>query len=601
MNRIRALIREVHRRSLWQVLAIYLFGSWAIIQVVDGLADMMNLPEWAPSLALFLLIVGLPIVLATAFVQEGVGGRGIENAEAADPTESSRSVAVSNAGTHRRLLTWRNAILGGAAAGLVWSGIAVGYLLFGRDTAPASVAEKAGSEMRSVAVLPFASRSAVAEDTFFAQGIHDDILSQLAKVEALTVISRTSVMQYAGTKKPIREIASELGVATVLEGGVQRAGSRVRINAQLIDAKTDAHLWAETYDKALTTENIFAIQSEIALAIARALEARLTPAEQARVGSRPTKSLAAYDLFNEARYLEGGGTLEMQSRAIDVYREATRLDPEFAAAYAGLAKANLRRTNMLAVSKDEAVAAAKPAIERALALDPNLADAHIARGILLELEFDFDAAEQAYRRAIELNPGSAEAHSVLGRMYLVRSRIDEARRELQRAAELDPLNLTVRIRLSYTELFGRRYELAVAQARRALQLDPQSSLGHYYLGYALTLQDKHEEAIAAANHARQLEPENLTLLIMLGFVHARAGHRTQAIEIAADVERRGGSLKEIALVYAHLGEVDRAFDYLERAYAREPIELANLEADPAADPLRADPRFDALLRKAGLK
>jgi TolB-like protein/Flp pilus assembly protein TadD len=562
---------------------------------------MMNLPEWAPSLALFLLIVGLPIVLATAFVQEGVGGRAIENQEAAEPTESSRSVSVSNAGAPRRLLTWRNAILGGGAAGLVWSGIAVGYLLFGRDAAPAGVTEKAGSAMRSVAVLPFASRSTVAEDTFFVQGIHDDILSQLAKVKALTVISRTSVMQYAGTKKSIREIASELGVATVLEGGVQRAGSRVRINAQLIDAKTDAHLWAETYDKALTTENIFAIQSEIALAIARALEARLTPAEQARVGSRPTKSLEAYDLFNEARYLEGGGTIEMQSRAIDVYREATRLDPEFAAAYAGFAKANLGRTNMMEASKNEAVAAAKPAVERALALDPNLADAHIARGMLLELEFDFDAAEQAYQRGIELNPGGAEPHSVLGRMYLLRSRIDEASRELQRAAELDPLNLTVRIRLAYIELFARRFGPAVAQARRALQLDPQSSIGHYYLGYALSLPEKHEDASAAANRARQLEPENLTLLIMLGFVHARAGHRTQAIEVASDVERRGGSLKEIALVYAQLGEVDRAFDYRERAYVREPIEMANLEVDPSADPLRADPRFDALLRKAGLK
>ncbi|MCK5411218.1 MAG: hypothetical protein KAJ67_03930, partial [Gemmatimonadetes bacterium] len=260
MSRLRQLIHEIHRRSLWQVLGIYVLGSWLALQAVDTLAGALNLPDWAPPLALFLLIIGLPIVLATAFIQEGARPASLEAAdvEAADVEAASSEAAEAggqSAGSRHRLFTWRNAMLGAVAASLLWGGVAIGWFLFGRSSEsaqaagePAGVAEAPVLDLRSIAVLPFSNRAADEGESavFFAEGIHDDILAQLSQIDSLTVISRTSVMQYAGTTKPMREIAGELGVGTVLEGAVQRAGDRVRVNVQLIDASTDRHLWAQT-------------------------------------------------------------------------------------------------------------------------------------------------------------------------------------------------------------------------------------------------------------------------------------------------------------------------------------------------------------------
>ena len=255
MTRLRQLIHEIHRRSLWQVLGIYVVGSWLVLQAVDTLAGALNLPDWAPPFALFLLIIGFPIVLATAFIQEGPKSSEALDAEAVEPKDP---------GAHHRLLTWRNAIIWGVAASLLWGGFAAGWFLFGRSgsaeaVAEVPVAEETEEVRQSIAVLPLANRSALEEDAFFVDGIHDDILTHLSKIDGLKVIARTSVMQYRESPPPIREIAEELNVATVLEGGVQRAGERVRVNVQLIDARTEAHLWAQTYDEQLTAANIFSI------------------------------------------------------------------------------------------------------------------------------------------------------------------------------------------------------------------------------------------------------------------------------------------------------------------------------------------------------
>ncbi|MEE9470077.1 MAG: hypothetical protein V3W32_00045, partial [Gemmatimonadota bacterium] len=261
MSRLRQLIHEIHRRSLWQVLGIYVLGSWLALQAVDTLAGALNLPDWAPPLALFLLIIGLPIVLATAFIQEGARPASVQAADEEAASLEAAEAGSQSAGSRHRLFTWRNAMLGAVAASLLWGGVAIGWFLFGRGSESAQVAgEQAGVaeasvlDLRSIAVLPFSNRAADEGESavFFAEGIHDDILAQLSQIDSLTVISRTSVMQYAGTTKPIREIAGELGVGTVLEGAVQRAGDRVRVNVQLIDASTDRHLWAQTYDEELT-------------------------------------------------------------------------------------------------------------------------------------------------------------------------------------------------------------------------------------------------------------------------------------------------------------------------------------------------------------
>ena len=616
---MKKLIREIHRRSLWQVLGIYLAGGWGALQVVEAVTSSAGLPGWAPGLAFVLLVIGLPVVLATAFVQEGIGSRdaaeGDPVAAAAESGGSTTPAGNLAAGTgsldrpstrpsaHRRLLTWRNAILGGVGAFALWGVVAAGWVMVGGTlAADSSPIDSAAPVRQSVAVLPFETRSAVAEDSFFSQGVHDDILTQLSRIEALKVISRTSVMQYAGSEKPIREIARELGVTSVLEGGVQRAGNRVRVTAQLIDAATDAHLWAANYDEALTTENIFAIQTQIAGAIAEALEARLTPAEEARIAVQPTENLEAYDLYNRARYLWEGNT-EARSTALELFRRAAELDPEFAAAHAEFGSGYIwGSTRGEWPASEDGLAAARAAIAKALALDPELAEAHLAHGTLLQwIELDFEAAERANLRAIELSPGSATAHNALAGFYLDRGRIEEARGQFRKAVALDPLALSPRANLAFVEFVSRDYAAAEAQASRVVELAPDHFVGYYMLGAALSFRDRHDEAIDAERRAVERDPASTSTRIALGFVHARAGNRDSALAIAAEVDERGGSLKEIALVHAALGDVDRAFEYLERALATRPGELTNLDIDPSADPLRDDPRYRDILRRAGLE
>ena len=608
MSGLKRLIGEIHRRSLWQVLGVYVAGSWAALQAVDVLAESAGLPAWFPPFALALLIVGLPVVLATAFVQEGIGGDA-SHGVAGGSVAPGRTAPVAPAPA-RRLFTWRNALLGGVGAFALWGVVAASWLALGGPRAAGSTAaagvdpsDAAVAERPSVAVLPFETRSEVAADSFFAQGVHDDILTQLSRIEALKVISRTSVMQYAGSEKSIRQIAYDLGVTTVLEGGVQRAGDRVRVTAQLIDASTDAHLWAHNYDEALTTENIFAIQTQIAEAIADALEARLTEVEKDRIAVRPTGDLEAYDFYNRARYLWADGRAASRLTALDLFRRATELDPAFAAAHAEFAAGYFYLASRSEVpASEEALAPARQALERALELDPDLAEVHVARAHFNEwFELDFEAAEHGYRRAVELSPGSARMHNALAGFYIDRGRIEEARTQWRWAVELDPLALSPRANLAFVEWASRDFAEAEKQASRVVELDPGHFVGYYMLSGALTFQDRHDEAIAAARRSVERDTGSLVTRIFLGFVHARAGNRDSALAIATDVEERGGSLKEIALVHAALGDVDRAFEYLERALITNPGDLTALDIDPSADPLRDDPRYRDILRRAGVE
>jgi TolB-like protein/Flp pilus assembly protein TadD len=465
-----------------------------------------------------------------------------------------------------------------------------------------AVGEAAAIDLRSIAVLPLANRSALEEDAFFVDGIHDDILTQLSQIDGLKVISRTSVMQYRGSPKPIGEIAEDLGVATVLEGAVQRAGERVRVNVQLIDASTEAHLWAETYDEELTAANIFAIQSDIARKIAAALQATLAPEVEKRIEERPTESLEAYELYTRGRYLwNAGSTAAEVEQAAEFFQQAIAADPGYAPAYVGLAQTYPIRSGLLGVlSADEAIPQARAAAERALELDPDLAEAHAALAGVLTQELRFEEAERALLRALQLNPGSAEAHSTYSWVLLFLGRDSESVRMARRAVELDPLSIDRRIDLSASLLFTGDYDGLLDEAARILELEPEHAGAHYFHGGALALKGQLEEAIAALQRSSELDPESPGRRTVLAWAYARDGQRERALEVLADVPEMGTNLKEKALVYGELGELDRAFDYLDRAYAEHPANLLTLSRDPTADSLRQDPRFDELMKKLGL-
>jgi len=596
MARLKQLIHEIHRRSLWQVLGIYAVGAWVALQVVDVLKQNFGLPEWFPALALALLVIGLPIVLATAFVQDGVGPK--QETVSGEATEAAEAVPRPQAASHN-LFTWRNAILGGVGAFALWGVVAAGWMLVEPGAGSGAVEAEATRDLRSVAVLPFATRLSSQDDEYFAEGMHDDLLTQLAKIDSLKVISRTSVMRYAGTTKPMRAIADELGVATVVEGGVQRAGDRVRVNVQLIDAQTDEHLWAETYDEELTAANVFAIQSDLAKKIASALQATLTPEVAERIEERPTESLEAYDLYVRGRFIldNRGSTRDGVEVAASLYRRATVADPTYALAYAGLAKTFIRLFNLAYLSEEEALPQARAALERALELDPDLAEAGVRRAELLRLDLRPEEAEQELRRVLELNPGSADAHSAYSLVLLQLGHPEEAVLEARQAVQLDPLSANLRRSLVSRLAWTRDYDGTIEEAGKLLELDPTEADAHYYAGMAHTIKGEIESAIVSFDQAIELNPADPYYPAGLAWAYARAGERERSLEYIQRAETAGVPLKEIGLVYGALGDLDRAFDYLERGLETQPGTLAGISADPSADPLKVDPRWEKLLEK----
>jgi TolB-like protein/Tfp pilus assembly protein PilF len=593
-----------HRSSLWKVLGLYGAGSWVVLQVIDVLAQNSGLPGWVFNLALILLIVGLPIVGATAYLH-GLGRP--------PASESSETAAPATASATRQLFTWRNAIGGGLAAMALWGVLVTGWLFFGPGVsrgqadgeASSAAAEASAVDIRSVAVLPFTTRAREGDEDaiIFSDGMHDDVLTQLSKIDSLTVISRTSVMQYAGTTKPIPEIAAELGVATILEGGVQRAGDRVRINVQLIEASTDRHLWAETYDEELTAANVFAIQSDLAKQIAAALQATLTPEETARIDARPTENLEALELYSRARYvvLSGTGRGESLEQARDLLLRAVELDPDYARAWAQLGSVYLTLKDQGILPAGEGRRLAAEAVDRSLSLDPDLSDAHSARAQFLTSELRYEEAERENLRALELNPGSAEEHRRYARLLIQLDRHDEAAAEARRAVELDPLSVTARATLGDVMWWAGDWEGTVTESRKLIEMAPDLAYAYYNLGYGHAMQDESQEAIEAFRTARDLDPTDPLNHLGLAWAWAKADQRDSAVAVLAGVPEEGALLKEIAIVYGELGEFDAAYDYLYRAAEVDPGSIGTLRTDHSADPLKEDSRYPELLGRVGLE
>ncbi|MCL7926539.1 MAG: tetratricopeptide repeat protein [marine benthic group bacterium] len=602
-----------HKNSLWKVLGLYAAGSWLVLQVVDVLTQNSGLPSWVFNLALILLIIGLPIVGATAYLH-GLGGT--MGSSSAEGTAEISSPGPT--GAPRQLFTWRNALVGGVAALALWGLLVTGWLFFGPETGSVAAAGTAGEtdsaasvatspatpDLRSVAVLPFATRSSSEEDEYFSEGMHDDVLTQLSKIDSLTVISRTSVMQYAGTTKPIPEIASELGVATILEGGIQRSGDRVRVNVQLIEAATDRHLWAETYDEELTAANVFAIQSDLAKKIADALQASLTPETEARIEARPTESLEAFDLYTRARYLyygSGSARRDRMESLRDLLQRAIEADSTYAQAWAMLGLVYAEMKDRAYLPADEGLRLAEAAVERSLELAPELSDGHSARSRLLSDQLRYEEAEAENLRALELNPGSAEEHRRYARLLLVLDRHEEAVSQARRAVELDPLSIVARATLADALWWAGDWEGTVAESYKVLEMSPDEAYAYYNAGYGHAMMGQTDEAIDAFRMARAADPSDPYNTAGLAWSFAKAGQRDSSLAVLAEVPPEGGLLKEIAIVYGELGDLDTAFEILDQAAEEYPGSIGQLRTDHSADPLKADPRYEALLRRVGLE
>lgn len=478
MDRLKELIHEIHRRSLWQVLGVYVLGSWLVLQVVDTLSTVLQLPNWFPSFALALLIVGLPLVVATAFVQEGISS-GAGGAEAAaEASRQSEGGSESPTGAARSsiasLFTWRRVLTGGVLAFALWGAVAGGWLILGE--ASGLTGGSVGSSDPGLAVLPFENRSELSSDAHFTDGMHDELLTKLAKISSLRVISRTSVMGYRETEKNIREIGEELGVEYVLEGGLLRAGDQVRLNVQLIHAAGDErHVWAETYDRRMTVENLLAIQSEIAQNVVRELRTVLSPEEEASIGSVPTANVDAYDFYLRGNdWLGRGGLSEEEYRlAAQQYERAIELDPAFGLAYGKLAEAHVRLYFQGHDRSASRVAAARAAIERAVELAPDDPEVRKSLGdYWYYAERDYDRALEEYGKALQGLPNSG---AVLEAVAWVQRRKGDWEASLARMEAGRAVNpRSPRVLLNYAASLRqmRRYREAMETFDEAVSFNP---------------------------------------------------------------------------------------------------------------------------------
>ena len=453
----------------------------------------------------------------------------------------------------------------------------------------------------SVAVLPFLNLSADPDNEYFADGITEDVIAQLSKVRALKVISRTSVMRFKKREQGLREIAAQLDVATLLEGSVRRVGDRVRIVAQLIDAETDQHLWAETYDRQLT--DIFVIQADVALHIAAALKAELSPDEKTRIHKEPTSDLQAYQLYLQGRHCFIRFTQEGMRKAIEYFEQAIARDPSYALAHTGVALAYVELGESGALRSDEAYTRAKQAVAKALEVDGDLGEAHSTLAYLRFVsDYEWTDAEREFKRALELNPSSADTYDYYGRMLSALERHDEAIAMLTRAHELDPL--AHRVDVATALLRAGRYEEALREASPVIELDPNYARGHATLGWAYLKKGLCDEGLVELKKSVTLSPGNTNWLAQLGQAYGLVGKVGEAREVLQQLQelsrQRYVSPYHMAYVYTGLGEQDTAIDWLERACVERAGAVYGIKGSFLFTTLRSHPRFTVLLKKLNL-
>ena len=577
---------ELKRRNVLRAAAFYAASTWLLVQVATQVFPFFHIAEWVVRWIVIASIIGFPFAMLFSWVYEWTP-QGLQRESAMMPNESITGR------TGKKLDRWITVILALAVVLL-----SADKLVLHKDAETAAAPAVHG---KSIAVLPFANLSEDKGNAYFAEGIQDEILTRLAKVADLKVISRTSTQHFKSSPENLPEIAKQLGVAHVLEGSVQKASDQVRVNVQLINALTDAHLWADTYDRKLT--DIFAVESEIAETIAETLQAKLTGLEKSSMAKVPTTNPEAYELFLKGRFFWNKRTAEDLRKAIDYFNAAIAKDPDYALAYAAVAQSWLILPAYGGGSPRECIPPAEAAISKALELDESSSDAHAARGMLLAgYQFDYPAGKKEYERALQLNPNDATAHHWFATDVLAALGDSESEiAEMKRARDLDPLSLVINTNLGAALLRARRVDEAIGQLRRTVALDGSFGYAHQVLGMALESKGQIPEAIAEYQAAIALDPSP-TYLSLLGHVYGTIGRKDEATKLLGQIQDISKSHYVdpyyFALIHLGLGDREAALSALEKSF--EELNGNNLEyirTDPFLDPLRGDPRFEALAEK----
>ncbi|MGH8101924.1 MAG: tetratricopeptide repeat protein [Chthoniobacterales bacterium] len=589
--KIDSFFSELKRRNVYKVAVAYVVIAWLTIQAASIFLPAFNAPQWAMQIVILILVVGFPVALILSWAFE-ITPEGIKLESEIDPAKSITRK------TGRKIAAFTAVVAAIAAAMLVFQ------LVRTRPTPPLSMNASPVSN-KSIAVLPFANLSGDPQNAYFSEGVQDEILTRLAKIAELKVISRTSTQRFKSAPEDLRQIAQQLGVANILEGSVQKANDQVRVNVQLINALTDAHLWADTYDRKLT--DIFAVESDIAKTIAESLQAKLTGSEKNAIAKKPTENPEAHELYLKGRYFWNRRTGANLQKAADYFQQAIEKDPRYALAFSGLADCHvlLPAYAELGSNPRDELPKALEAAHRAVELDDTLCEAHTSLARALASDLQLVAASPEFKRAIELNPNYATAHQWFGEYLQSQGHLEEALSELKRAEELDPLSLIINSVLGFAlDTVGKSDE-AIAQLHKTIEIDPNFGSAHGQLGNVLEHRGRLKEAITEYEksfNSPGSDPIDLADLAAAYFRDDRTAEAQQLWDKLKSLsERQYVPAYSMAVVQLAMGNKDEAIRLLEKSYDdRAPFDSADLGwilVDHRLDPLRSDPRFKKLITR----
>jgi adenylate cyclase len=577
----RSFFAELKRRNVYKVAVAYAVVGWLLVQITTQVFPIFEIPNWALRLIVLAIIIGFPIALVLAWAFE-LTPEGIKRTEDVDLATQTRT----------RSRTWIYIVIVGAL-------FSVGLFTLGRYGFREKISASSESPAKSIAVLPFVNMSADKNDEYLSDGMTEELINVLSKVPGLRVPGRTSCFAFKGKNEEdiFRKVGDQLHVGTVLEGSVRKAGDKLRVTAQLINVSDGYHLWSKNYDG--DVNDILNFQSNVAEQVVQALRVKLGGEGTRVLAKKPTENPEAHRLYLLGRYEFAKYTQTGWNNAIHYYEQALRLDPNYALAYCGLAD-NYAYMGSVVMPEKEAIAKEKEFAQKALELDPELAEAHMSVALALVAAFDWRNGLKEFDRALELNPNLAFAYELQAWTVNGLGRFDEAISKTRKAVELDPLNPFFQMSLSFYQYWARQYDDAIAQARKTLEMDPNSTISHVLLGLSLLKKGDTAAAIAELQKTKAPDP-GAWYQGFLGYAYAISGDRAKAEQSLRELEelaqRQYVSPTAFVTIYLGFGNKERALDWLEKSYEQQDSACWYLKIDQIYDSVRSEQRFQALVEK----
>src|SRR6266850_2755116 len=583
--RIENFFAELKRRNVYKVAVAYAVIAWLLIQAASIFLPAFDAPPWVMKIVIIVIIFGFPVALIFSWAFE-ITPEGIKLESEIEP---NKSIARR---TGRKIIAVTIA-LAVVAAGL----FAFQLLRSSRSTITAT------ANAKSIAVLPFVNMSADKNDEYLSDGMTEELINVLSKMPGLRVPGRTSCFAFKGKNEEdiFHKVGDQLHVGTVLEGSVRKAGDKLRVTAQLINVSDGYHLWSKDYDG--DVKDILNFQSNVAEQVVQALQVKLGGEGTRVLAKKPTENPEAHRLYLLGRYEFAKYTQTGWNNAIHYYEQALRLDPNYALAYCGLAD-NYAYMGSVVMPEKEAIAKEKEFAQKALELDPELAEAHMSVALALVAAFDWRNGLKEFDRALELNPNLAFAYELQSWTLNGLGRFDEAIAKTKKAVELDPLNPFFQMSLSFYQYWARQYDDAIAQSRKTLAMDPNSAISHVLIGLAFLKKGDTVGAIVELQKSKAPDP-GAWYQGFLGYAYAISGERAKAEVVLRELEqlakRQYVSPTAFATIYLGLGQKEKCLDWLEKSYEQQDSACWYLKIDQIYDSVRNEPRFQALVEKIGLE